>query len=112
MSGIINFRGQSGRAWSFQRRRADSPWAAEAGIAVFAAADACGWRVFRIVDLSGRPHDVQPIWALSEAERYGANAVFVACERDPVRRAAIIADLEAGFSTVCRKAAPAPALAA
>ena len=112
MDSSINFRGQSGRAWSFQRRRPDSLWAADAGIAVFAAADACGWRVFRVVELSGRPHDVQPIWALAEAERFGANAVFVARERDPVRRAAIIADLEAGFSTVCRSASPAPALAA
>lgn len=108
MSGQVSFRGQSGKAWRFQRAAADAPWARNAGVVIFAGLDACGWRVFRVMELSGRPHDVQPIWALAEAERYGATTVFVALEFDPAMRAAMIADLEGGFMPVCRTAQAAP----
>ncbi len=103
MSGQVSFRGQSGKAWKFQRAAADAPWARSAGVVIFAAHDACGWRVFRVMELSGRPHDIQPIWALAEAERYGANAVFVALEFDAAARCAMVNDLEAGFTPVCRQ---------
>lgn len=102
MFGQVSFRGKSGKAWKFQRTAADAPWARSAGVVIFAAQDACGWRVYRVMELSGRPHDIQPIWALAEAERYGANAVFLALEFDGGQRQAMVADLEAGFMPVCR----------
>jgi hypothetical protein len=112
MFGQVSFRGKSGKAWKFQRTAADAPWARSAGVAIFAAQDACGWRVYRVMELTGRPHDIQPIWALAEAERYGANAVFLALEFDGVQRKAMVADLEAGFMPVCRGAQEPARLAA
>lgn len=102
MGSAVSFRGQSGKAWSFQRAAADAPWARAPGIAIFAIPEACGWRIFRVMELTGRPHDIQPIWALAEAERYGASAVFVSLEFDPSARKQIVADLEAGFQPVIR----------
>ncbi|MAN47510.1 MAG: hypothetical protein CMF04_15095 [Hyphomonas sp.] len=97
----VRFRGQSGKAWQFQRVATEAPWARTAGVAIFAAPDTYGWRIIRVVELSGRPNDVQPIWALADAERYGANAVFVALEFDATARKAMAADIEEGFSPVC-----------
>jgi len=102
MGSAVSFRGQSGKAWSFQRAAADAPWARAPGVAIFAIPEACGWRIFRVMELTGRPHDIQPIWALAEAERYGASAVFVSLEFDPSERKQIVADLEAGFRPVVR----------
>lgn len=102
MFGQVSFRGKSGKAWKFQRTAEDAPWARSAGVVIFAAQDACGWRVYRVMELTGRPHDIQPIWALAEAERYGANAVFLAMEFDGAARKSMVADLEAGFMPVCR----------
>ncbi len=102
MSGTVSFRGQSGQAWTFQQALPDAPWARAPGVAIFAAPDACGWRVYRVMELSGRPHDAQPIWALMQAERFGASAVFVAQELVPERRRRMIADLDAAFTQVCR----------
>jgi hypothetical protein len=96
------FRGRSGRATAFERISPDAPWARDSGVAIFAAPDACGWRVLRVVELSGRAHDVQPIWALAEAERYGASAVFIHREADPDTRAALAEDIETGFSPVMK----------
>jgi hypothetical protein len=106
MGNTVSFRGQSGKAWSFQRAAADAPWARAPGVAIFAIPEACGWRVCRVIELSGRPHDVQPIWALAEAERYGANAVFVALEFEAVVRRDMVSDLEAGFQPVLQSSAP------
>jgi len=100
MGSAVSFRGQSGKAWSFQRAAVDAPWARSPGVAIFAIPEACGWRVFRVIELSGKPHDVQPIWALAEAERYGASAVFVALEFAAPVRKQIVADLEAGFRPI------------
>jgi len=71
-------------------------------VVIFAIPEACGWRIFRVIELSGKPHDIQPIWALAEAERYGASAVFVALEFEAGMRRQIVADLEAGFQPVVR----------
>ncbi len=98
MMQAMGFRGASGTVHDFVRVAADSGWAAQAGVAVFAAAGAAGWRIIRIADMIGRPHDVQPIWAQADAARYGADLVLVMHEADPVQRRAVIADLEAGFS--------------
>ncbi len=98
----VLFRGRSGRAVSFERISPDAPWARSAGVALFAAPDECGWRVIRVVDVSGRAHDVQPIWALAEAERFGATAVFIHSENDAAERAALADDIETGFSPVMK----------
>mgnify|MGYP001245325173 FL=1 len=104
----VRFRGQSGKAWEFQRVGTDAPWARAAGVAIFAAPDTYGWRIIRVVELTGRPNDVQPIWALADAERYGANAVFLAVEFDATARKRMVNDIEEGFSPVCFTS-PAPA---
>ena len=78
----VRFRGRSGKAWDFKRVPLDAPWARTAGVALFAAPDTYGWRIIRTIELSGKPNDVQPIWALADAERYGARAVFLATEFD------------------------------
>jgi hypothetical protein len=96
----VKFRGQSGKAYSFVRMAPNAPWAREAGVALFAAQGPFGWRVVRLTTLRGRLHDVQPIWAWADAERYGARTVFVMREVEPEDRAAALADLEAGLNPV------------
>ncbi len=97
----VRFRGLSGRAASFTRVFPSDPWARAPGVAVFAAPDTYGWRVIKVVEVTGRPHDVRPIWALADAERFGAETVFLTLEMDSDARKALVADLEAGLSPVC-----------
>ncbi len=101
MTGQVNFCGASGQAYAFTHVDAQSPWARIPGVALFAAPAAYGLRVVKIIELSGRPHDVKALWALHDAERFGAEAVFIAMAMDPAARSAQIADLEAGLSPVC-----------
>ena len=108
----MKFRGQSGKAYRFTRMAVNAPWAKVRGAALFAAQGPFGLRVIRMCKLRGREHDVQPIWAFAEAERYGAKAVFVMAEDDADRCMAIMADLEAGLNPVCRETNGAVALAA
>jgi len=96
----VSFRGRSGKAWDFQRVPKDAAWARSPGAVIFAAPDSFGWRIIRVMELTGRPHDLQPIWALAEAERYGASAVFLALEFDARERKRMVADIEEGFSPV------------
>ncbi|MEZ5946481.1 MAG: hypothetical protein R3C13_13680 [Hyphomonas sp.] len=97
----VSFRGRTGKAWDFRRVPTDSPWARSAGAVIFAAPDSYGWRIIRVMELTGRPHDLQPIWALAEAERYGATAVFLALEFEAADRKRMVADIEEGFTPVC-----------
>ena len=97
----VNFRGASGTAYSFRRVNPDSPWAREAGVALFAAPDAFGWRVIRMIDVSGHEHDVRPLWAHADAERYGASAVFVLPADGRGARREILKDLSDGLTAVC-----------
>lgn len=97
----VSFCGKSGKGYAFEARNVDAPWARSAGIAIFTSLSGYGRRVVRVVELSGREHDVRPIWMLAEAERYGASEVFVRREADAISRRAVIADLEAGLSPVC-----------
>jgi hypothetical protein len=108
----MKFRGRSGRAYSFTRMAPSAPWAREAGVALFAAQGPFGWRVVRLTALRGRLHDVQPIWAWADAERYGARAVFVLRETDPDARLAALRDLEAGLNPVLEHVHQDVALAA
>ena len=55
----VSFRGRSGKAWEFQRVAADAPWARSPGVVIFAAPDAYGWRLIRVVELSGKQPDGQ-----------------------------------------------------
>ncbi len=96
----VNFRGRSGHLYSFSREREDSAWARRAGVALFAAPDTYGWRIIRMVEMTGRLHDVQPFWAQLDAERYGARAIFVLDEASFETRRNVMADLEAGLSPV------------
>jgi len=100
MKNIITFCGASGAQHIFTKAKSGNAWVQNTGVAVFAAPDAYGWRVIRVVELSGRPHDVRPIWALHDAERYGASAVFIAENSDFAARRGVIEDLEAGLSPV------------
>jgi len=100
MSQRITFHGASGQQYTFNRVETGSPWARNAGVAVFAAPDTFGWRIIGISQLTGRDHDVRPLWALREAERYGASAVFYHAETDVDLRGDVIADLQSGFSPI------------
>ena len=108
----VKFRGRSGKAYSFVRMAPNAPWAREAGVALFAAQGPFGWRVVRLTTLRGRLHDVQPIWAWADAERYGARTVFIMRELDPSDRATALADLEAGLNPVLEHPRQELALAA
>lgn len=108
----MKFRGRSGKAYSFVRIAPAAPWAREAGVAIFAAQGPFGWRVVRLATLRGRLHDVQPIWAWADAERYGARTVFIMRETDPADRAAALRDLEAGLNPVLEPAQSDLAMAA
>jgi hypothetical protein len=106
MKSPVSFRGKSGQAWTFTRVATDAPWARSAGVALFAAPDAYGWRLIRVVELTGKTNNLQPFWAFTEAERFGANTVFLAPEMDADARLAMIADIEEGLSPVFLSAAP------
>lgn len=108
----IKFRGHSGKAYSFVRMAPNAPWAREAGVALFAAQGPFGWRVVKLSTLRGRLHDVQPIWAFADAERYGAKAIFVLRESDPQLRALAISDLADGLNPVLEAERDDMALAA
>lgn len=108
----IKFRGQSGKSYSFTRMAPNAPWAKVRGVALFAAQGAFNLRAIRLCKLRGRVHDVQPLWAFADAERYGARAVFVMAEDDTGRIEAVMADLEAGLNPVCPDSQSAMALAA
>lgn len=112
MNNQVCFRGVSGKAWSFQETPAQAPWARSPGVVIFASPEAFGWRVIRVMEMTGKPHDLRPIWALAEAERFGATAVFVALEFEGDVRKAMIEDLEAGFSPVCGSSSNVVSLAA
>lgn len=112
MNRKISFYGASGAGRVFEQVASSDKWARRAGIAVFAAPDAFGWRVIRVVELTGQDHDVRPVWALHEAERYGANSVFISdCDSRADRRD-LIADLEMGLSPVLGGRSTGLALAA
>lgn len=96
----VSFRGQSGRARTFTETSLDSDWARQPGIALFAARHTYGWRIVRMIEMTGRMHDVQPVWAQLDAARYGATAIFIHNEPDFETRRAALADLEAGLSPV------------
>lgn len=96
----VSFRGKSGRTYAFRLVEAHGNWMGEAGVALFAAPDGYAWRVIRIAEMTGRPDDVQPLWAQADAARYGGDAVLVLAVADPVRRRKVAEDLEAGFSPV------------
>ncbi|WP_143435516.1 hypothetical protein [Henriciella aquimarina] len=96
----VSFCGQSGRATVFTQMGLESNWARRAGVALFAAPDTYGWRIIRMVEMTGRMHDVQPIWAQLDAARYGASAIFVHEEKNFEVRRSLMADLEAGLSPV------------
>ena len=101
MNNAVSFRGVSGEAHGFKQVDVDSAWAGTGGVALFAAPDAFGWRIIRIVEISGRIHDARPIWAFADAQRYGATTGFVCAERDAYTRSHIMADLDAGLTPVC-----------
>ncbi len=112
MQSSVSFRGATGRAWSFKRVDAASAWARVPGVAIFAAPDAYGWRVIKLVELTGREHDVRPLWALADAERYGAETVFLSLEMKRENRQVMMSDLEAGLNPVIHSTTEVMALAA
>ena len=112
MNQAVSFRGASGTAHSFTRVAKDSPWARVPGVAIFAAPDTFGWRVIRVVELTGREHDVRPVWALADAERYGATAVFVSMQMNARERRRMQSDIEMGLSPVVYAANDAMPIAA
>ncbi len=97
----VTFCGLSGKGYTFNGVEADDKWARTGGIAIFAANSGYGRRVIRIVEISGRVHDMRPFVALAEAERYGAQHVFIRTDENAASRRAVMADLEAGLSPVC-----------
>ena len=108
----ITFYGQTGSGYGFEQTDISANWFGRAGVAVLAAPDAYGWRVIRVVELSGREHDVRPLWALQDAEKYGASAVFIAPVVDHESRRGMIMDLECGLSPVVSSGYTGLALAA
>lgn len=96
----VCFRGKSGRVYGFRQVDPASQWMMAPGVALFAAPEGAAWRVIRIAEMTGRAHDVQPIWAQADARRYGGDAVLVYDIADAAHRREIAADLEAGLSPV------------
>jgi len=112
MQNKITFCGTSGHEYDFIQTPADSNWVHHAGVAVFAARDAYGWRVIKIAELSGRDHDVRPIWAFHDAQRFGADTVFIS-EKVPANvRRDMIDDMEAGLDPVMSSGSQLMAMAA
>ena len=112
MQKTIRFFGTSGAEYEFAEMAAEANWVHHAGVAVFARRDAYGWRVIRITELSGRDHDVRPIWAFHDAQRYGADTVFISAAVSAAARRSMIEDMEAGLDPVLSSASGEMALAA
>lgn len=112
MTKSITFYGGTGIGYGFEQEDPKSGWFKRPGLAIFAAPDAYGWRVIRVIELSGRDHDVRPLWALQDAESYGADTVFVSTCDDATVRRTIWADIEGGLSPVLTNADTRLALAA
>lgn len=98
MSWAYSFRGQSGKVYEFQKVEPGGDLAHTPGVALFAAPDSYGWRIIRIAELTGREGDMRLALALTEARRYGGDAMLVAACLDEATRRAMIADLERGLS--------------
>ncbi len=91
---IRDFHGASGRSYGFERTGPDSDWPAREGIALFAAPALSGWSVVGMAELDGRPENLSAIWALREAERFGAKAVFFRDTKRVLERKTVLADLD------------------
>jgi hypothetical protein len=102
MKKSIIFYGKAGAEYGFEQVAEHSGWGHEAGVAVFAVKSAFGWRIIKLAELSGQDHDVRPIWAYHEAQRFGADTVFIHRQDQRDLRRDIIADLEAGLVPVVR----------
>ena len=63
-------------------------------------------------NLQGVSHDVRPLWALADAERYGAETVFLSLEMKRENRQVMMSDLEAGLNPVIHSTTEVMALAA
>lgn len=108
----MSFRGQSGQAYKFIKMAPEAPWARCSGVALFAARGPFGLRTVKLARLQDRSHDVQPIWAFADAQRFGATEIYVLQGLEVEQRERILEDLEAGLSPVCSALKPAQALAA
>ncbi len=108
----ITFCGGSGSEYRFAQVPVQSNWAHFAGVAIFAVREAYGWRVIKLTELTGRNHDVRPIWAFHDAQRYGADTVFVSVISSAAERRDMIEDMEAGLDPVTASSSNDMALAA
>ena len=108
----ITFCGSSGSEYRFAQAPVQGNWAHFAGVAIFAVREAYGWRVIKLTELTGRDHDVRPIWAFHDAQRYGADTVFVSAAVSAETRKAMIDDMEAGLDPVIMSSDGEMALAA
>ena len=112
MEKTVIFYGQSGRGYEFTEVAASSAWVHMAGLAMFIASKAYGCRIIKIAELTGRDHDVRPIWAFHDAQRYGADTVFVSVISSAAERRDMIEDMEAGLDPVIASSSSNMALAA
>lgn len=94
----VSFRGHSGKVHVFAQASADGSWLKKPGLAIFAAPEGYSWRIIRMCEVRGSDHDIQPIWAQTDAARYGGDTVLVLETACVDERKAILADLEAGLS--------------
>ena len=98
---ITSFRGASGTAYAFESVNPESSWCRHGAVALFAAPDAFGWRIVKMVNISGRDHDTRPLWAFADAQRYGAMTIFLhVCSKTETRKD-ILSDLSRGLTPVC-----------
>jgi len=97
-----SFRGQSGQLYRFRQVAMGEAWRGRPGVALLAAPDFYGWRIIRIVEITGRRDDFEPLHALADARAYGGDTVLVMDEPTPAARLAMIADLDAGLNPVWR----------
>lgn len=95
------FRGASGRVYTF-----DGPLPREgnthgAGVALFAAPQAQGWRVIYLLEICGPAAPVHLMRARAAAYALGGESLFFLPITDPAARQAALSDLEAGFQPLC-----------
>ncbi len=101
MIDAVNFCGNSGDSYRFERVGADADWAKIPGVVLFAAPEGPGWRAIQVGEQGGMDSDVGIFWRWREARRYGATAIFIRRVVDFVERRKEACDLSLGLTPVC-----------
>ena len=96
---VTNFCGASGQSYHFKKVSMEkTDWLGQAGVVIFTTFDG---RVIQVIEQLGRAEDINAIWRVREARRYGAAMAYFRAHREPMTRSSELKDLVCGLDPVC-----------